>query len=119
MLSLFPQILFLAPFSALLIRIAAAVVFGYDAWNRFSRKPAPWVMVVVVLEIVVAIMLLVGFYTQAAALVGAITLGLLFYVNFADEKINVIREITWWLMLILLFSLMVTGPGPFAFDLPL
>ena len=71
MLSLFPELLYLAPFAAFLLRIALTAVFGYSAWTRI-RSDRVLLKVFGAVDGVVAIMLLLGIYTQLAAIVGTL-----------------------------------------------
>src|SRR3989338_5599444 len=67
MLSLFPQILFLAPLSAFIIRIALAVLFAGASWRHIS-EPSITMRVFAIIEIAVAAALVAGAWTQAVAL---------------------------------------------------
>lgn len=117
MLSLFPELLFLSPFAALLIRIAAAIVFGQMGYTHIRNDERVWVKALGIFEIVVAILLAVGFLTQLAALAGMIVLSIVFYIGWVSRP--AIREPAWWLMFVMCFSLLILGAGPLAFDLPL
>lgn len=114
MVSLFPEILFLAPFSALLIRVAAAAVFGYAA-SKHLAQPALAMRSVGVVEGLCALMLFLGLYAQAGALIGIA----LFLVHAFFPRFRVLPASTGWLLLVLCVSLLITGAGPLAFDLPL
>lgn len=114
MLSLFPQILFLAPLSATLIRIALAIIFGYAAWRHFSR-PETTSRAFGVFEIVLASALFVGFWTQAAAILS----GLLIVANMFSGHPKLYVKTTLLLALVMCISLLVTGAGAFALDMPL
>lgn len=114
MLSLFPQILFLAPFSAFLIRIALAIVFMYSAWNLL-RQSDTLSRGTSIVEIVVAASLIAGIWTQAAALAGLVIIG----IHFFTPRLRTVALGTALLSLVLCLSLLVTGAGAFAFDLPL
>jgi hypothetical protein len=114
MLSLFPQILFLAPFSASLIRVALAVMLAYAAWHHF-KKADTFSRVWAVLELAAGIAIFLGIYTQGVALAAfiGIALGLIF------ARMRVYPMSTMLLALVMSLSLVVTGAGVFAFDLPL
>ena len=114
MLSLFPQLLFLPPFSAFLIRIALAAVFGYSAATRI-RSDRTLLKVFGAVDGVIAVMLLAGIYTQLAAIVGALCT--VYWLIKSD--VSPLPKSTVALALIMCLSLVVTGAGPFAFDLPL
>ncbi len=114
MLSLFPEILFLAPFSAFLIRISAALVFGYGAWKHLP-VPAMSLRAYGVAEGLCALLLFFGVYVQAAAIVGFVLALIALFVT----TYRTIPRSTMILLAVLSISLVVTGAGPFAFDLPL
>jgi hypothetical protein len=114
MLSLLPELLFLSPFAALLIRVTAAIVFGYAAWKHFST-PGNAVRSVALVEGICAALLFVGAYTQAAALFGVVILA----IHGLKSSLRTLPTSTALLLLILCLSLLVLGAGPFAFDLPL
>ena len=114
MLSLFPQILFLAPFAALLIRLALVVVLAIAAWNHMSRRDTllnTWSL----LEFAAAAALLIGLWVQAVALLAFLGLVLTLFI----PKMRVFPKSTMALACVLALSLVVTGAGAIAFDLPL
>jgi hypothetical protein len=114
MLSLFPELLFLAPFSGLLMRIALGFVFGVVAWERM-RNDKMSLKILGCVDALLAVFFIIGLYAQAAALAGFIcTLVWLFVPAWRPLPLS-----TTALVNILALSLLVTGPGPFAFDLPL
>lgn len=114
MLSLFPELLFLAPFSALLLRLALAAICALSAWAHLGRSQnsaRAWG----VLEMALAAALIAGAWTQAVALIAIVWLLASLYVR----DIRMFPKSTVVLALIIALSLLVTGPGAFAFDLPL
>ncbi|MBI2025511.1 hypothetical protein HYT04_01855 [Candidatus Kaiserbacteria bacterium] len=114
MLSVFPEILFLSPLAPFLIRVALGIIFGLAGWTHFQRQDIASRGLSVV-EFVIAIALVVGAWTQPAALLASIvTLMWLF-----QPTSRVYARSTVLLSLIMALSLIVTGAGAFAFDLPL
>jgi len=125
MLSLFPELLFLAPFSALLIRLAAAAVVGHMAIHHMQHKNL-LIRGAGVLEGVCALLFFLGLYSQAASLIGMLIAG----GHIFSQRIRILPLSTILLFFIMSLSLLVTGPGPFtisfgnvvlplSFDLPL
>ncbi|MBV9159458.1 MAG: hypothetical protein JO019_02575 [Candidatus Kaiserbacteria bacterium] len=114
MLSLFPQILFLAPFSAFLIRLTLGYLLGYTAWKHLAT-PDWLIRVFGVLEVAVAASIILGIWTQAAALI-AFVIALVWVLFPATKRITRSAAL---ISLILCLSLLVTGAGAIAFDLPL
>lgn len=114
MLSIFPEILFLAPFAALVLRLSLAVMLTLVAWAHVSRPetlPRIWA----VIEIATAAALVVGAWTQVAALLAVPWL----FASLFLRSMRVFPKSTVVLALVIALSLVVTGPGAFALDLPL
>lgn len=109
MLSLFPELLFLAPFSALLIRLAAAAVVGYIAIQHIQVSGKS-LRAVGVVEGVCAILFFLGLYTQAASLLGIMIGG----IHVLNPRVRILPMSTMLLFLIMSLSLLVTGAGPFT-----
>lgn len=114
MLSLFPELLFLAPFSALLVRVALAALFAHVAWRRLNTGMM-LLKYFAALDGLIALALFFGFFTQLAALAAALCIAAWFFVS----TWRPVPVSTVLLALIMAFSLILTGPGPFGFDLPL
>jgi len=131
MLSLFPQILFLAPAGTPLLRVAAALCFAYMAWDLIQRQfeirqsvlpiigaPRVW-MIQLSAGIVgiVAVLLFVGAWTQVAALFAALVVikHLVFFHRY--HGILTFSKSTYWLLLCISLMLFVTGAGAFSVSL--
>jgi uncharacterized membrane protein YphA (DoxX/SURF4 family) len=133
MLSLFPGILYLAPLATTLIRVAAGLMFLYIAWRMISTRDEisktkviivgyirPWmVWLSVIVTLVVGILLVIGLWTQAAAIVGMLIalkhgLGVR---NYSD--ILPLAGSGYFLLFVICLALLFSGAGAFAFDLPL
>lgn len=116
MLNPFPELLFLAPLSATLLRAAAAAVFllaGVAHARGTEAVPRRYVLAVV--EILIGLSLAFGFYTQVGALIGIL-------VSLAWLIVSTLRPTpmsTALLTLVLCLSLLLSGAGPLSFDLPL
>lgn len=115
MLSLFPGLLFLSPFAAFLIRVAVAATLGISAYRHFCRRADIYLLLLTALEIVFGGMLLVGFYTQAIALTALV----LFVATICMPPVRTLPRSTLALAAVMCLTLLLTGPGPFAVDLPL
>lgn len=114
MLSLFPEILFLAPFSAFVIRVAVALMFANVAWTRLGSADRA-LKTFAYIDVLISLSLLLGLYTQLAALIGLLCTAAWLLV----PKWCPLPRSTVVLLLVMCLSLLVTGPGPFGFDLPL
>ena len=113
-LSIFPEILFLAPFSALFIRVALGMVFAYAAWKHFERSDVT-VRAFAFPEGILSIALIVGAWVQLDALISLFIICMWFFF----PKLRVVALGTALLSILLSATLLVTGAGPVAFDLPL
>ncbi len=114
MLALLPQILFLGAFAATLIRTVLAFMFAYSAWNNVSKQDTS-VRAFALLEVAIAAALFVGAWTQAIAIAASVMLAL----SLLMPQFRMWPRSTIALMLVMSITLIVTGPGAFAFDLPL
>lgn len=112
MLSYFPELLYLAPFAALMIRIAVAIILGMIAYHGL-RAENMWERGSAVVSGLAALFLFVGALTQPMALIAIISI--------AESLMRggSLPRSTLWLALVMGVTLLLTGPGPFAFDLPL
>lgn len=132
MLSLFPQLLFLTPLSATMLRVAAGIVFCTMAWYHYSRRndlgsvrffiigSGVWIpLFAAVVEICVATMLIAGVYAQATAVAAALLAlkGIVWKGRY--PQFFPLSRTAYSLLLAICFSLIITGAGVFAFDLPL
>ena len=133
MLSLFPQILFLAPAGTALLRIAAGITFiywGYFYWTHLSdisgerlpivgEVPAWLVSIGALLSAATGVLLLVGLWTQAAAIVGALGALKSIVLGKRYPEVFPFPRSASLLLLVICLSLVVSGAGAFAFDFPL
>lgn len=113
MLSVFPELLFLAPLGALVLRLSLALLLTVSAWNHSGGAGTSRVLGV--FEAGVAVLLIGGAWTQPAT-AGAILAAATWL---ALPRMNEFSRATALLALAIAVSLLVTGPGAFAFDLPL
>lgn len=124
MLSVFPSLLSWTMLSPLIIRLALAAAIMYPAYillrGRGETKPfGSSAKPVAALELLFGILLIVGLWTQVAALVIAIDLIVRLAFKIRDRKFLTDGINYYLILLILSLSLLVTGAGFCAFDLPL
>lgn len=132
--SVFPGLFFLTPFSATLLRIVAAYAFLYMANSMVQTREkianlrdiplvgsmSPWMIwVSATITAIVGALLAIGLYTQVAAILGLIIslkhcLGMYWY-----PSIMPLSRGTYALLFVICISLLITGAGQIAFDLPL
>lgn len=132
MLSLFPQILFLAPLGISLLRVAAGIAFLSLAYWHLGKKndlrrvefivvgKGAWIVYTAILfEAVTGAALFAGYATQLAAIFGALmALKSLIWRKRYPQFFPLDRAASA-LLLVICLSLIVSGAGGFAFDLPL
>ena len=107
-LSFFPSLLDLARLAPVILRLAVAIIFLAQASSNFKQGKKAGSGV----RTIIGILLLLGLYTQGAALAGiAITIW-----DFKKKSDD--RRLLFLLGTILL-SLLFLGAGLWAFDLPL
>ena len=114
MLSVFPDVLFLSPFAATIIRVSLAILFAYAAWRHLERTDIAS-RTLGGFEILAAGFLAAGAWTQPGALLGVIISAIWYFQP--SSRIFVLS--TTLLAIVMSFSLILMGPGAFAFDLPL
>lgn len=131
MLSVFPGLLlpFLAP---VLLRTGVAIAFlvvAYTQWSRRNEitqiefpvigKNSWWVWLSVIAHIVVALLLVLGSYTQVAALLGALMSLKHAFLSRRYPTVFPLGRAAGFLILLISLSLILSGAGAFAQDLPL
>lgn len=131
MLNTFPGLLlpFLAP---LVLRIGLAIAFAAIAYAQWSRRDeiskislpvigrgSWWVWASVIVHLAVAVMLVLGHMTQVAALVGALLSIKHAFWSHRYPRIFPLGRAAGFLMLLISVSLVLSGAGAYAQDLPL
>jgi putative oxidoreductase len=134
MLSVFPFLLTYQLAAPLLLRLTLGLILANFGWTKLRRQKAEkaaffetiglrpgiiWVWIIALVEIVAGLFLIAGFLTQIAALTAAI---ILIAAIFLKKKHPASFESGLCLLsicLVIALSLLLTGPGFFAFDLPL
>ncbi|MES3004991.1 MAG: hypothetical protein V4690_02675 [Patescibacteria group bacterium] len=114
-LSFFPDLLTFSMVGPLLIRLSVGFFILYLGRERL-QKPVGFVSI---FYFACALFLMVGLYTQLAAILGIIILKIDFY----SKRIGVFSDMNMFFLyavsITVLLSLLFTGPGFMAFDLPL
>jgi uncharacterized membrane protein YphA (DoxX/SURF4 family) len=132
MLSLFPQILFLSPLGTTLLRIVAGGIFLLYAWTHAANREelgrirffiignGVWIpLLAALVEFLAGIALVCGIYTQGAAIVGALLALKSLVWRRRYPTFFTLSPIASMLLFAICLSLIVSGAGAFAFDLPL
>lgn len=129
MLNVFP-IMFLAPLAHALLRVFLGATLAYlgfrhvrerEALAKSIRLPQPALAATLLglVELGAGGMLIVGAYTQVAALAVATLAAFIFLFRGRLNYALVPSRLTYFLMFGMALSLLITGAGVFAFDLPI
>lgn len=132
--SLFPELYTFSLLSPLFLRLVAGFIFldlGYlkfrgekSSWlsvfETARLKPALiWLRLIALIEIVGGVLLIIGLYTQLAALILAILTFAELYVELKEEAILKRSLVFYTLIFVITLSLIFSGPGLFGIDYPL
>ncbi len=121
MLSLFPEVFFLDQYGVTVLRVAAGAVLLWHAVNHFKATDTHGKIsgfLLAGLELIIAVLLLVGLFTQAAAILLAVLMIGSLALNYRHGG-NHYSKSYYFLLAAIALALFVLGPGQFAFDLPL
>lgn len=132
MLNTFPDLLSLGFFAPTLLRITVALAFLFGAYIQFKRVDelsnirfplvggGPWIIwLSIVAHAAIGVMLFFGYYTQIAAILGALgsIKGMVYGKKY--PRLFALCRVDYFFVLMICLSLLLTGAGAFAFDLPL
>ncbi len=134
MLNPFPEFLNYALLAPFLLRVVLGLIFIDLGWLTFKGERGRWKAVFEMLrlrpvslfvplygaiQIAGGLLLLVGLWTQVAALVFAILTFAELYVEWSEGSI-LKRDISFYILIFVIsLSLLLTGAGAYAFDIPL
>ena len=118
MLSLFPSLLSWDQVSPLIIRVTLGAIFLYWAYKAVKQRPVSNdKKIVALIELVTGALLVIGLWTQAAAIAAVINL-VVRLVERMQKKAFLTDGVNYYLILLVLaLSLIVTGPGIWARDI--
>jgi uncharacterized membrane protein YphA (DoxX/SURF4 family) len=119
MLSLFPSLLVFGLVAPFLLRVTLGAVLIFWSYGKLKARKSAAANVVSLIEGISGILLVIGLYTQLAALAAAI----IFFVHLV-KKLQTKSLFTdgvnyYFILFIIAISLLLLGPGILAFDLPL
>ena len=144
MLNPFPDLLVLGFFAPLILRVSVGLLFLWMSYEHiFKRRkaitesvqanlPGPsflkphfgtltpyMIWAIGAVELVVGVALTVGYLTQVASLLGIVLVLKKLYFKKHYSDIALLSVPTYLLLLAIFLSLLLTGAGALAFDLPL
>jgi uncharacterized membrane protein YphA (DoxX/SURF4 family) len=121
MLSLFPEVFYLEQYGITLLRVVAGLVLAWHAINHLRHANLGGRtsgLLLALFELLIAALLIVGLFTQAAAIfLAALAIGSLI-LNYRHGS-NHYSKSYYFLLAAIGLALLVLGPGHLAFDLPL
>lgn len=134
MLNPFPELLNYALLAPLLLRLVVGLIFVDLGFLKFKSEKQRWmssfealglrptdlfVPLYATLQVVGGVMLLVGLYTQVAALFFVLSTGTELYVEWKAREVLKRDMVFYLLVFVISLSLLFTGAGAYAIDLPL
>ncbi|MBI4155647.1 MAG: hypothetical protein HY507_00255 [Candidatus Zambryskibacteria bacterium] len=114
-LTIFPALLTFGLIAPLLLRLSVGILRLFAGYARYHKK-FRWLSIFYAIS---SLLLIIGLYTQIAAIVAILLIIFDYYTEKKSGKISREQNLLTILMLIILISLLFTGPGFLAFDLPL
>lgn len=122
MLSTFPSLLSFGEYAPFIIRIVLGFTLAYFGYMKFKGKGSSSgsnTKVYGVAEIIISILIIIGLFTQVAALLNVVIL-IIKLGHKVQEKALLTDGVNYYILLLAMaVSLVLTGPGVLAFDLPL
>jgi uncharacterized membrane protein YphA (DoxX/SURF4 family) len=113
MLAIFPTLLSFPLFSYFILRLALGFSLVKIGWQRKNKNLAYLFLA----EIIAAIFLIIGLWTQIFAILSVL---FLLTENYLDKKSeNKTDSNLLFILIVVSLALIFTGPGAFAFDMPL
>ena len=115
MLTIFPHLLDYGLIAPFMIRVSLGLLGLIGAKQRLSKK-YNWLSA---FYLVASVFLIIGLYTQIAVILGFLLIGLDDVLDKKVKPLGTERIIFRTFMAVAILSLIFTGPGFLAFDLPL
>ncbi len=134
MLNPFPELLTYSLLAPFILRVTLGFILVNLGYLKFKSEKSRWEIIFEMLhvkekslatkilasvEIVGGIALIAGFYTQIAALVFVILFGIEFFIEKREATLMKRDIVFYTVMFVIALSLLFSGAGFFAFDLPL
>ena len=120
MLSIFPTLLSFTRLAPFMIRLALGLVFVFWAYKSYKgTKSSSKSKTIGTVEGIAGILLVIGMWTQLAALYAVIDLLVRLFDRFKNKAFLTDGVNYYLLLLVMALTLLVTGAGFLAFDLPL
>jgi uncharacterized membrane protein YphA (DoxX/SURF4 family) len=119
MLSLFPSLLSYSPLGPFLLRVVLAAILFYWAYGRFKGPRTRILISAGIVEAVTGFLLLIGLFTQLAALILIIVMTVKLSQKIKTKAFFTDGVNYFFIVLVIAITVLFMGPGAFSFDLPL
>ena len=120
MISVFPDLFVFQLLSPFILRITLSAVILFWSIKEFKKKnPDIKQRIVTLIKAICGLSLLLGLYTQVSALIVFAYLAVQLFFKFKSKSLFSDGINYYFILLMIALSLLFTGPGVFAFDLPL
>lgn len=119
MLSLFPSLFTYELVAPLLLRLTLGAILIFWSYGKLKERRSVRANTISIIEGIAGILLVIGLFTQLAALAAAIILIVYLFKKFKAKSLFTDGVNYYFVLLIISLSVLVLGPGIFAFDLPL
>lgn len=134
MLNPFPELLYLGPIAPLILRAVVGLIFidlGFlkfrgerlrwlSSFETLNLRPADLLLpLYATIQIVCGLLLIIGLWTQIAALILVVATGVELYVEWKARDILKRDLVFYVLIFTITFSLLFSGAGRYAMDIPL
>ncbi|MEQ1500465.1 MAG: hypothetical protein ABL917_03805 [Parcubacteria group bacterium] len=114
-LSMFPDLLVFNIFAPFLLRL----IVGLFVLNVGLERLKKTYSFIAIFYGILGVLLIIGLYTQLASMLAIIFVSADYYLNKGGHPFSKEKKILYFIIKIILLTLIVTGPGFLAFDLPL
>lgn len=133
MLNTFPSLLFLSFFAPMILRLALGLTLVWFAYEHFIKKGSPTLCIFDLLDVsksrfvyllhallyfISGIFITIGLYTQIFAILATLLLFVSLLGKFMGKEMSY-GKIVYFLLIVISLSLIISGAGAFAFDLPM
>lgn len=123
MLSVFPSLLSFQSISPLIIRVTLSLIFLFWVFKNLTKpnffQATTYTKAISLIEGIASLFILIGLFTQVGVAIIAIDLIVRLYTKFKNKALFSDGVNYYFVLLVLAISLLLTGPGFLAFDLPI
>lgn len=115
-LSLFPALFTFEIFAPTILRLIVSFFLIKTGWSKYSNTSERWLSLPFV---ILGVMIFGGLYTQLVSILALVFIKLDWWMRRKTNPLTKDQLMLYWFAGVILLSLMFTGPGMLAFDLPL